>query len=138
MHKSKLGRFSQPWSVYREGIRVGVKSGSTGAAFADRELKDAVVRQYENTEQAFNALRGDEIDLYVHDAPTSWELANGMENDDLISLYAPLTEEMLAWAVRKDDDALAADLNRALQLMQGNGTLQYILNRWIPVTVEVK
>ena len=138
MHKSKLGRYSQPWAVYREGVRVGVKSGSTGAAFAERELKDAVVRQYDNSEQAFSALRGDEIDLYVHDAPTSWELANGMENDDLISLYAPLTEEMLAWAVRKDDDALAADLNRALRLMQGNGTLQYILNRWIPVTVEVK
>lgn len=138
MHKSKLGSYSQPWAVYREGVRVGVKSGSTGAAFAERELEDAVVKQYENTEEAFTALREDKIDLYVHDAPTSWELANGMENDDLISLYAPLTEEMLAWAVRKDDDALVADLNRALRLMQGNGTLQYILNRWIPVTVEVK
>lgn len=138
MHKSKVGRYSQPWAIYREGVRVGVKSGSTGAAFAERELKDAVVRQYENTEQAFAALRSDEIDLYVHDAPTSWQLANGMENDDLISLYAPLTEEMLAWAVRKDDGALAADLNRALRLMRSNGTLQYILNRWIPVTIEVK
>ena len=138
MHKSKLGRFSQSWSVYREGVRVGVKTGSTGEAFAERELPDAVVTRYENSEQAFTALRQDKIDLYVHDAPTSWELANGMENNDLISLYAPLTEEMLAWAVRQDDDALAADLNRALRLMRSNGTLQYILNRWIPVTVEVK
>ena len=97
-----------------------------------------MVTRYENSEQAFTALRQDKIDLYVHDAPTSWELANGMENNDLISLYAPLTEEMLAWAVRQDDDALAADLNRALRLMRSNGTLQYILNRWIPVTVEVK
>ena len=83
-------------------------------------------------------MRNDVIDLYVHDAPTSWQLANGMENEDLISLYSPLTEEMLAWAVAKDNDALAAELNRALALMQANGTLQYILNRWIPVTVEVK
>jgi len=65
-------------------------------------------------------------------------LANGMENDDLISLYSPLTEEMLAWAVRKDDEALVSELNRALRLMRANGSLQYILNRWIPVTVEVK
>jgi len=137
MHKSKVGRYSQPWAVYREGVRIGVKSGSTGAGFAERELKDAQVKQFENTAQAFAALRGDVIDLYIHDAPTSWQLANSMENDDLISLYAPLTEEMLAWAVRKDDVALAAELNRALQLMRGNGTLQYILNRWIPVTVEV-
>ncbi|RLQ23147.1 hypothetical protein DWB85_04040 [Seongchinamella sediminis] len=138
MHKSKVGRYSQPWAVYREGVRIGVKSGSTGADFAERELQDAEVSQFDNTEQAFAALRNDLIDLYIHDAPTSWQLANSMENDDLISLYAPLTEEMLAWAVRKDDGALAAELNRALQLMRGNGTLQYILNRWIPVTVEVQ
>lgn len=137
MHKSKIGSYSQPWAVYREGVRIGVKRGSTGADFAERELQGTQVRQFENTEEAFAALRGDVIDLYIHDAPTSWQLANSMDNDDLISLYAPLTEEMLAWAVRKEDGALAAELNRALQLMRGNGTLQYILNRWIPVTVEV-
>lgn len=138
MHKSKLGRYSQPWAVYREGVRIGVKTGSTGADFARRELPDAQVSAFENTEQAFAALRTDAIDMYIHDAPTSWELANGMENDDLISLYAPLTEEMLAWAVRPEDGALAGELNRALKLMKSNGTLQYILNRWIPVTVEVR
>lgn len=137
MHKSKVGPYSQPWAVYREGVRIGVKRGSTGADFAERELVDARVSEFEDSAEAFTALREDRIDLYIHDAPTSWQLANSMENDDLISLYAPLTEEMLAWAVRKDDGALAAELNRALQLMRGNGTLQYILNRWIPVTVEV-
>ena len=65
-------------------------------------------------------------------------MATTSENDDLISLYAPLTEEMLAWAVSKTNGGLAADLNRALGLMKGNGTLRYILNRHIPVTVEVK
>jgi polar amino acid transport system substrate-binding protein len=138
MHKSKVGRFSQPWAVYREGVRIGVEPGTTGAAFAERELADAVVRSYPDPASAFNGLRKDEIDLYIHDAPTSWQLANSLENDDLISLYAPLTEEMLAWAVRPDDVALAEDLNRALSLMKSNGSLQYILNRWIPVTVEVR
>lgn len=138
MHKSKVGRFSQPWAVYREGIRIGVEPGTTGAAFAERELADAVVRTYPDPTSAFNGLRRDEIDLYIHDAPTSWQLANSLENDDLISLYAPLTEEMLAWAVRQGDVALAEELNRALALMKSNGSLQYILNRWIPVTVEVR
>ena len=138
MHKSKVGSFSQPWAVYREGVRIGVEPGTTGAAFAQRELKDAEVKFYEDPPAAFDGLRKDEIDLYVHDAPTSWQLANAMENDDLISLYAPLTEEMLAWAVRKDDAALVQELNRALALMKYNGSLQYILNRWIPVTVEVR
>ena len=48
-----------------------------------------------------------------------------------------MTEEMLAWAVRPGNDVLAGELNRALAVMKANGTLQYILNRWIPVRVEV-
>ena len=138
MHKDKVSRFAQPWSIYREGVRVGIERGTTGDAFAQRELKDAKISYYENSAAAFEGLRRDEIDLYVHDAPTSWQLAQSMENDDLISLYSPLTEEMLAWAVRQEDAALAAELNRALALMKGNGTLQYILNRWIPVKIEVR
>lgn len=138
MHRDKAGRFSQPWAVFREGVRVGVEPGTTGAAFADRELPDAEVSLYPDPQAAFTALREDRIDLYVHDAPTSWRLANDSENEDLISQYSPLTEEMLAWAVRKEDGALLRELNQALNLMRSNGTLSYILNRWIPVQVEVR
>jgi polar amino acid transport system substrate-binding protein len=138
MHKDKVARFAQPWSVYREGVRIGVESGTTGAAFAEKELKDAEITYYSDSAAAFEGLRKDQIDLYIHDAPTSWLLATTSENSDLISLYSPLTDEMLAWAVRKDDDALLAELNRALGLMKQNGSLRYILNRWIPVTVEVR
>lgn len=138
MHRDKVAQFAQPWSVYREGVRIGVEQGTTGAAFAERELKDAKVSFFADAAAAFAGLRKDEIDLYIHDAPTSWQLATATDNNDLISLYSPLTDEKLAWAVRKGDDALADELNRALGKMKGNGTLRYILNRWIPVTVEVR
>ncbi|WP_187276508.1 transporter substrate-binding domain-containing protein [Parahaliea maris] len=138
MYQDKIARFSQPWAIYREGVRVGVEPETTGAAFAARELPDAEVSLFANPDQAFKALREDRIDLYVHDAPTSWQLANDSANGDLISTYAPLTEEMLAWAVRQGDLALKSELERALNLMRSNGTLSYIQSRWIPVQVEVK
>jgi ABC-type amino acid transport substrate-binding protein len=138
MHQSKLGSFSQPWAIYREGVRVGVEPGTTGAAFAQRELGDAQIIYQADAEEAFAALRADKIDLYVHDAPTSWRLANSTENQDLISLYSPLTQENLAWAVRQGEHELLADLNGALALMRSNGTLSYIINRWIPVQIQVK
>ncbi|MEM6582224.1 MAG: transporter substrate-binding domain-containing protein [Pseudomonadota bacterium] len=137
LHRDKIASFSQPWSVYQPGVRIGVEPGTTGAGFAERELNEAQVKYYVDPAAAFAGLRGDEIDLYIHDAPTSWQLATTPENDDLLSLYSPMTEEMLAWAVRPGDDALAGELNRALGVMKRNGTLQYILNRWIPVRVEV-
>jgi polar amino acid transport system substrate-binding protein len=138
LHKSRIGNFAQPWAIYREGVRVGVEPGTTGAAFAERELTDAVINYFADPTAAFEGLREDEIDLYIHDAPTAWQLANSMDTDDLISTYKPLTTEYLAWAVRKGDDQLVADLNRALLEMRDSGTLQYIINRWIPVQIEVQ
>jgi polar amino acid transport system substrate-binding protein len=138
MHKSKIARYAQPWSIFREGVRVGVEPGTTGESFAQRQLTEAVISQYPNSAAAFSALREDKIDLYIHDAPTSWQLASTSDNDDLISLYSPLTEEQLAWAVRLGDRDLLVEVNRALAMMRSTGTLTYIQNRWIPVQVEVK
>ncbi len=63
-------------------------------------------------------------------------LATTGDGEDLISLYHPLTEESLAWAVRKSDRRLLEELNRALDTMQTSGTLRYILNRWVPVEIQ--
>lgn len=101
-------------------------------------LREAEVIFYKDSEAAFAGLRNDEIDLYIHDAPTSWQLDSSTENGDLISLYRSLTHEQLAWAGRSDDEQFAALLNDALNALKRNGTLQYIFNRWIPVTVEVQ
>lgn len=137
MSTDKVARFSQPWSLYSEGVRVGVERGTTGADYVAAELKEAKVTYFRDSDAAFIGLRNDEIDLYIHDAPTSWQLATSPDNRDLISLYKPLTREELAWAVRLDDERLAARLNDALQTLKRKGTLGYIFNRWIPVTVEV-
>ena len=138
LHRDRIGSFAQPWAIYNEGVRVGVEPGTTGAAFAERELTDAVVSYFANPTAAFAGLRADEIDLYIHDAPTAWQLANSMDTDDLISTYKPLTTEYLAWAVRNDDEQLLTDLSRALREMRSSGTLQYIINRWIPVQIQVQ
>ena len=104
----------------------------------ETELTEAVVVEYPDPQAAFNGLRRGDIDLYIHDAPTSWRLATTDEDNDLLSLYQPLTQEQLAWAVAKSNTGLLARLNRALAEMRANGTRAYILNRWIPVTVEVR
>ena len=134
----KAGYFSQPRALFQAGVRVGVEPGTTGALYAESELEEARISFFDDSSAAFAGLRSKQIDVYIHDAPTSWLLATSRDNGDLISLYKPLTDETLAWAVRKDDTLLAAQLNDALATMKSKGTLRYILNRWIPVTVEVR
>ena len=137
MHISRAGRFASQWAMFQPGVRVGVEPDTTGAQFAAENLTDADVAFYADAEQAFAALRSGDIDLYIHDAPTSWRLATGKGEDDLISQYRELTDERLAWAVRPGDIKLESELRSALRQMKRNGTLDYILNRWIPVRVEV-
>lgn len=136
MQINRVSRLSQPWAIYREGIRVAVVTGSAGAAFARSDLTDATVLAYPGAPDAMAALSAGEVDLFLHDAATSWLLATEDAYADLISQNHLLTEEPLAWAVRRDDAALAAELSRALSMMRRNGTLDYIVDRWIPVRPE--
>lgn len=136
MQTDRVSRFGQPWAIYREGIRVAVITDSAGEAFARRDLGDAAVLAYSAVPDAMAALRAGEADLFVHDAATSWMLATADAHADLISQNQLLTEVPLAWAVRRDDPALAAELARALSMMRRNGTLDYIVDRWIPVRPE--
>lgn len=136
LHESAVTGFGQPWAVYREGVRIGVRPESAGAAFAERELPDADIQYYPGGDDAFAALRDREIDLFIDDAATSWSLAASDTQTDLISLYRPLTEAHLAWAVAPGNPGLLRDLNQALNLMRANGTLDYIIDRWIPVQVS--
>ena len=101
-------------------------------------MPQAVVSDHTSPEQAFAALRASDIDVFIHDAPTSWRIANSGKDSDLFSLYRLLTHEQLAWAVRKDDQALLQQLNKARNALERSGKLQAIQDFWIPVKVEVK
>lgn len=135
LHELSVSEFGQPWAIYREAVRIGVIAGSSGESFAQSELPDARVARFADSEGAFAALRSREIDLFVSDAAASWSLASIETADDLISLYRPLTEEHLVWAVAPGNPGLLRDLNQALNLMRANGTMNYIIDRWIPVQI---
>jgi ABC-type amino acid transport substrate-binding protein len=132
------GRFAQPRALYRPGVRIGVEPDTTGDAYARENFGQATIQNYADPAQAFAALRAGTTDVYVHDAPTSWGLAGSKENQDLLSLYRPLTSESLAWAVRQGNVVLLGQLNAALEELQANGRLSAIQNYWIPIQVQVR
>jgi polar amino acid transport system substrate-binding protein len=134
----KAVKFANPRAVYSAGIRVGVEPNTTGEQFVRERVGTARILHYDNAEAAFQALRNDEIDMYVHDAPTSWQLAIDRNNQDMLSLFRPLTRENLAWAVRKDNTLLAARLNAVKGELERTGRLRAIQNYWIPVKVQVR
>jgi len=112
---------------------VGVKKGTTGAKFAHDTLRTAKIVEFAEVDQAIAALRAGEITFFVHDAPTIWRIAGTPLNPDLIGLYQPLTEEYLAWAIRKDATALRERLNDIVIEWKKNGKIKAVLDRWVPV-----
>ncbi len=134
----RAGQLAYPRALYQDGITMGAEPGTTGERYIRSNFPAATLRPYDSPSEAFAALRSREIDVYLHDAPTSWNLASSRENQDLLSLYRPLTREKLAWAVRKDNKKLLSELNAALAELTANGRLSAIQNYWIPVTVQVR
>lgn len=121
------------------GMRIGVQKGTTGEAFAKKNLKWQSVTHFGSVNEAIAALEQGAIDCVVHDAPTIWHYSADLatQRKGLIGLFEPLTDESLAWAVRKDDTQLLQMLDKELERMRQNGILQDIINRWVATRVLV-
>ena len=143
VRKVDFTRLSDPLALEAAGTRVGVEKRTTGDMYARQNLREAKLTEYGSTTEGIAALRKGDIDFFIHDAPTIWRTVGRptAEDPDLTGLYRPLTEEHLAWAVKKGDKATRDFLNAALARWKENGTLQSTVDRWLPVrkvTIEVK
>lgn len=128
-----------PGALYREGWRVAVIADTTSAEFAASRLPSAIVVPYTSVDDAVEAVRREEADYFIHDAPTIWRITADPEHidGDLLGLFEPLTEERIAWSVRPDDAALADALNATLARWRESGRLGEIQSRWIRTAIEV-
>lgn len=136
IRKADMGKRSDPASMNQKGSRVGVERLTTGARYAEETLDQATIVQFGSIDAGIAALRGGKIDYFIHDAPTVWRVSGRFDeaDDDLIGLYRMLTDEQVAWAVRKEDaPTIGAALNGALAKLQADGTVQAILDRWVTV-----
>jgi ABC-type amino acid transport substrate-binding protein len=80
---------------------------------------------------AVEALLQNQIDILVHDAPALWWLALRHE-PKLAVAPALFAREEIAWAFRRGSVTLREAANQALADWQKDGTLESILQRWIP------
>lgn len=130
-----LYRFAgQDWTEM-PGLRVGFERATTGSKFVQNELKDKVPVEFANKEDGLDALKDNLIDVFVHDAPFVWLVVGSPQhpNKEIAGRFTPLTDEKVAWAVRKGDDELLAQLNSVLDRWRDNGTVDSVLDKWIRV-----
>lgn len=134
---SDIGRFGRIQSLRRSGARVGYERGTGGEQYVAEQLTRSMAFAFDDIEEGIRSLRAGRIDFLIHDAPNIWRLAGDPAHRDLVGLYRPLTQEQIAWAVRKDDRQLHALLDATLSHWRREGLIEPILNRWIPVRIRV-
>lgn len=140
VRKSEADRF--PVSYFgllgqAPALRFGVVKGTTGEIYVRNSFASAQkIRTYESTREALEALTTpffvNRIDVFVHDGPILLMLLAENQSADLTVLPSPLTDEYLAWGIRKTDPGLKESADRFLELISRNGQLESIVRRWIP------
>jgi polar amino acid transport system substrate-binding protein len=128
-------RFRGRESIDADGVRVGVERATTGSKFARQELTKAQIVEFANKEDGLSALRAGKVDVFIHDAPFVWLVTGSPQNPDqqLTGVYTPLTDEHLAWGVRKGDTQLLQRLDGIVAAWKENGKIGAVLDTWIKV-----
>ncbi|MDA3833314.1 MAG: transporter substrate-binding domain-containing protein, partial [Spirochaetales bacterium] len=117
---------------WKKDIRIGVVDATTGDYFARKNLPKALLKGYTTTDQAVNGLIRGNIDAFIGDAPMIAYAASMNESRGVVPIYTLLTEEYLAWGVRKEDKALQRRANEFFKEYKKDGRLESILRKWVP------
>lgn len=113
------------------GKKIGVQLGTTGAILAMDEFGEENVSQFDKYGDAVLSLTSGKIDAIILDAQPAEKYAEGSEGK-LEVLETPYVEEEYAIAVAKDNKELVDALNKALATLKEKGTIDEILNKYIP------
>ena len=114
--------------------RFGVVRGTTGETFVQQNFGRAKeIVPYETSRQAVEDLLKGRIDLLIHDGPIIFLLAAENEARGLAVVPTLLSEEYLAWGIRKNDVTLLEAANNFIDKMIEEDHLDPIINRWIPL-----
>ncbi len=110
---------------------IGVVAGSTGDLLMNTQFSFAGHQAMATYDDAIAALLAKKVDLVLADIPVAiWESS---QNEAAIAIVPNvLSQEDVAWAVRKDDDALRAVANAYLEQLRTSGKLAELVHKWVP------
>lgn len=113
------------------GKKIGVQLGTTGDIYAVDDFGQDHVEEYNKGADAVQALKTGKIDAVIIDnEPAKVFVA---ENDDLVLLDTPYTEEQYAICLKQGSE-LTAKFDTAIAELKTDGTLDAILDKYINKT----
>ena len=112
-----------------EGKRIAVQIGTTGEKKA-RSIKNDKVTAFNTNTEAAMELKNKGVDAVINDSPVvGYYLAQG-GNKTAMTVGEVMEAEQYGLAVKKGNDKLAADVNKALAELKKNGEYDKIYKTW--------
>ena len=112
------------------GKKVGVQLGTTGDLLSTDLVGDENVERYNKGFEAVQALLQDKIDAVVIDGAPAKAFVS--QSEGLVILDEALSQEEYAIAVKKGNTELLDKINAALVELKEDGTIDEIVNKYIP------
>jgi polar amino acid transport system substrate-binding protein len=131
MRSEDAKKYTSLNDIQQNHLAAGVIKDTTGDVFVQKNLPRARRVPYSRADRAAFDLKNRRIDIFIDDAISVIWLVS--ENEaDLTGLWEPLTEEYIAWGVRRDNQEFLAQVNIILSRWKQNGTLDNVLLKWLP------
>jgi polar amino acid transport system substrate-binding protein len=131
MRAEDASYYDSPRKIQEAEVTVGAMVNTTGDVFVQRNFPNATRIAFRTMKDAVYALKNRRIDLFIHDAPAiAWLVS---ENEaELKGFWQLWNVEYLGWGIRREDQDLLAFVNRILSKWKNEGTLDRVLNQWVP------
>ncbi len=113
-----------------EGKLIGVQEATTGDIYSTDEFGEGNIKRYQTGAAAIAALQGDIVDAVIIDNEPAKAFVK--ENKGLTILEAHYADEDYAIAVAKDNTELLEKINKALDELKADGSIDKIVNKYIP------
>lgn len=114
-------------------LKIGVVKATTGENFVRRNFGSAKeIKSFASPQKAVDALLVGNVNMVVHDAPSILVLAAENQARGVSPMTEMLTEEYLAWGIRRGDTELLETANKFIDQIKTDGSIVDMVKRWIP------
>jgi polar amino acid transport system substrate-binding protein len=133
--RGELALYGNNVSIYNIRGVIGVVEGTTADTLAREQFTYAQRIAFPTLKDAVQGLLEKKADLIIADFPLAlWQSAENESSLAVVPIF--LTQEDLAWAVRKDNDAIGSAANAYLGQIKQNGQLAQIIRKWLPMVAD--
>lgn len=115
-----------------DGIKLGVKTGTTHEGFARQLFPVDAIKGYHSAAAAAEAVIRGEVDAMVADSPfvQVWRNTHVQHYQQIAALLAPVTREFYAFAIRQGDPDFLNWINLFVDQIQTDGTLDLLKHEY--------